>query len=249
MSVNKPATREEFRELCLRKLGSPVIKINVDPEQIEDAIEEALKYYIDYHYDGTELTYLKHQLTADDVATKTIDIPEQIVGVQSIFSMGGSSMSSSNMFSFEYQFSLSLLPDLASFTLAPYYIAQMQLNQIRELLIGNAPIRFNRHKNKLHLDMSSFRLSEGNFIVIECYTALDPEVDTDIWNDRWLQKYTSALIKKVWGMHLSKYDGIQLPGNVTLQGTKIYDDAVAELSDLEDAMRTDFSLPPLDLIM
>jgi hypothetical protein len=251
MSTNKPANRNEFTQFCLRQLGSPILQVNVTDDQIQDAVEFSLDYFQDYHFDGTNSVYVKHQITQDTYDSQSIEISPDIIGVSGVFPLdNGLGMgASSDMFSFNYQFALSTIQELSSFSLVPYYVARMEFAQIQELLVGRFPIRFNRRNNILHLDCSKEKLQIGNFIIIEAYQALDPDTDSEVWSDRWLLKYCTALIKKQWGANMYKYDGIQLPGGITMNGQKIYDMADAEVKELEDKMISDFSLPPLDLIM
>ncbi|PCJ96772.1 MAG: hypothetical protein COA52_00775 [Hyphomicrobiales bacterium] len=248
MSTYKPATRAEFKEFVLRQLGKPVIEINVSDSQVEDAVEIALSYFVDYHYDGTVNTFLKHEINANTISTMSVDVPDTVVGISNIFPIRGGAFSS-NMFSFDYQFQLSMVQDMSSFSLIDYQLTRMQIAQIQETLVGEFPIRYNRHFNKVHLDCSPGKLAVGNWLVFNCYTAIDPEVQTDVWNDRILQKHVVALVKKVFGSNLSKYEGVQLPGGMTLSGRQIYDDGVAELQQIEDEYKSDYMLPPLDLIM
>jgi hypothetical protein len=249
MSTSRPATRAEFKEFMLRQLGKPVIEINVDNDQVEDAVEIALSYYIDHHFDGAFPTFLKLQLTADNVANGYIDIPEEVVAIRRVMPLGGSS-GISNIFSYDYQFTQSLSNELASsYSLIPYFTMRMQYEQIQEMLIGQFPIRYSKHFNKLYLDCNKSKLAEGNYIVAEAYTAINPETQTDIWNDRILQRHATALLKKTWGQSMSKYEGVQLPGGLTMNGRQIYDDAITELQQIEDDYITNYSLPPEDLIM
>ncbi len=249
MSLNKPATREEFKEFCLRQLGKPVISVDVTDDQVEDCVEMALSYYTDYHYDGSEPTYLKHQITQETKDAMGFEIPNDIIGIRRIFQLGGNDTTSTNMFSFQYQFTLDMIQNLSDFSMVDYYTTRLRYAQITEMLTGHFPIRYNRHKNFLHLDCNPAKLVPGNYVLVECYTAINPNTDTDVWSDRWLIKYTTALIKKQWGQNVSKFEGVMLPGGVTLNGSKIYDDAVGDIQQLEDDMISTYSIPPLDLIM
>lgn len=249
MSTHKPATRSEFKEFCLRQLGKPVIDINVDDTQVEDAVEIALSYFIDYHYDGALPTYVKHQLTQTDIDNGYITLPEEIIGVKKVFELGSTS-ASSNMFSYDYQFVQSMVADLTmTQSLIPYFTTRMQYEQIREMLVGQFPIRYNRHFDQLHLDVNKSKLAVDNYILIDAWTSINPDTETDIWSDRMLQKHATSLIKKVWGQSMSKFEGVQLPGGTTLNGRLIYDDAVTELQQIEDEYRDNYSIPPEDIIM
>lgn len=246
MSV--PATRIDFKEYCLRALGKPVIEINVDDDQVEDRVDQALRYYYDYHFDGTEKIYFKHQVNEQTVATKQIIMPENIMGAISVFPVGDPATSSGDIFNIRYQIALNDLYTLTSVGLVPYYMAMEHLATVQEILVGKAPIRYNRHRNILHLDMDERKLQIGQFLIIEAYEIVDPEIYPDVWNDRWLQNYAVQLIKRQWGSNLTKFEGLQLPGGVTFNGAKIYDDATEEIRRLEEEMITNFSLPVHDMI-
>lgn len=243
-----PASRSEFKEYCLRKLGKPVIEINVDDDQIEDRIDESLKYYYDYHFDGSEKVYVKHQITANTISDKYITMAENVIGVVRIFQIGDPSIKSSDMFNIRYQIALNDLYQLTSVSLIPYYMAMQHLGTITEMLVGQQPIRYNRHMNKLYIDMDWTKVQVGEFLVIEAYQVVDPDVYTDAWGDRWLQEYCSAKIKYQWGTNLTKFTGLQLPGGVQFNGEKIMDDAKADITRLEQEMITSYSLPVSDMI-
>lgn len=243
-----PASRQEFKEYCLRKLGKPVIEINVDDDQVEDRIDEALKYYYDYHFDGAEKTYYKHQITEQDKENKYITLPDNINGVVRIFDVAGISMSSNDIFSIRYQIALNDLYTLTSVSMVPYYMAMQHLGLIEEMLVGKKPIRYSRHRNRLHIDMDWNVVDTGAFLIVEAYEVIDPDVWTDAWGDRWLQNYCSALIKRQWGQNLIKFEGMQLPGGVQFNGAKIHDDAVEEIRRFEEEMITSYSLPVSDMV-
>lgn len=242
-----PTTRSEFKEYCLRKLGKPVIEINVDDDQVEDRIDEALKYYWDYHFDGTERIYYKHQITANNVVDKYITLPENIIGAVRIFNIGDP-MVSNNLFDIRYQIALNDLYTLTSVSMIPYYMMFQHIQLMEQLLVGQQPIRYNRHTDKLYIDMDWEKVNVGNFLIVEAYEILDPNTYTDAWSDRWLSRYATALIKKQWGSNLTKFSGLQLPGGVQFNGDKIYNDAVNEIEAMEKDMSTSYSLPAFDMI-
>jgi hypothetical protein len=245
-----PSTRQEFKAYCLRRLGAPVIEINVDDDQLEDRIDEALKYYADYHFDGSDKVYYSHQITPTDVTNKYITLPENIIGAVRIFEIGASASSSSSLlFDINYQFAMQTMFNISNVQLAPYYIARQNLELIQQILVGQQPIRFSRHRNRLYVDTSwTNKFTVGEYLIVEAYEVIDPQVYTDVWGDRWLARYTTALFKRQWGQHLTKYVGQQLPGGVQFNGEKIYDDAEAEIAKLEEEMLTSYSLPVLDMI-
>lgn len=243
-----PTSRTEFKEYCLRKLGKPVIEINVDEDQIEDRIDESLKYYYDYHFDGSEKVYYKHQVTDTDKANKYITLPENIIGAVRIFSIGDPSIRSDDLFNIRYQIALNDLYTLTSVSMIPYYMVMQHLGLVTEMLVGRQPIRYNRHTDKLYVDMDWNSINTGEFLLVEAYEVIDPAVYTDAWGDRWLQEYATAKIKYQWGTNLTKFIGLTLPGGVQFNGEKILNDAKDEITKLEDEMISSYSLPVSDMI-
>ena len=242
-----PTTRAEFKEYCLRKLGKPVIEINVDDDQVEDRIDESLKYYYDYHFDGSEKIYYKHTVTSTDVANKYITLPENIIGAVRIFNLGDP-MVTNNLFDIRYQIALNDLYTLTSVSMVPYYMAFQHIQLMEQMLVGQQPIRYNRHTNKMYIDMDWGKVNVGYFIIVEAYEVVDPAVYSDAWGDRWLQQYCTEKIKYQWGTNLSKFNGMQLPGGVTFNGQNIKQEADAAIQDLEKEMITSYSLPVSDMI-
>lgn len=245
-----PTTRQEFKDYCLRKLGAPVIEINVDDDQVEDRIDEAIKYFNDYHYDGAEKLYYKHQVTQDDVTNKYIDIGDTtIIGITRIFQIGLSALSSNDIFSINYQIALNDMYNLTSMSMIPYYLARTHLQLIQELLVGQQSIRFNKHTNKIYVDMDWNNVHPGMFLIFEAYKVLDPEEYSDMWSDRWLQNYATVLIQEQWGRVLTKFTNVQLSaGGNMFNGTRILDDAQKERAKLEEEMIYTFSLPAYDFV-
>jgi hypothetical protein len=224
-----------------------VIEINVDDDQVEDRVEEALKYYWDYHFDGTEKVFYKKQITAEDIANKYITLPQNIIGAVSIFDIGDF-IAVNNIFNIRYQIALNDLYTLTYQSMVPYYMAFQQIQLLEQLLVGKQPIRYNRNTNKLFVDTDWNKLTEGYFLVVEAYSIVDPADYVDVWNDRWLQRYATELIKKQWGSNLTKFVGMQLPGGITFNGEKIYNDAHDAIEKLEAEMISSYSLPVTDMI-
>jgi hypothetical protein len=243
-----PTTKATFKEYCLRKLGKPVIEINVDDDQVDDRIDEALRYWYDYHFDGSEKIYYKHAITNTDVTNKYITLPENIIGAVSIFSIGDPSLSSDDLFNIRYQIALNDVYTLTNVSLVPYYMVMEHLALMTELLVGKQPIRYSRHKDRLYVDMDWNTVAVGSFLLVEAYEVVDPETFTDAYNDRWLQNYATTLIKEQWGSNLTKFSGMSLPGGVQFNGEKIYNDAVDARTKMEQEMISSYSLPVLDMI-
>ena len=244
----QPTTRTEFREWCLRKLGKPVIEINVDIDQIEDRIDEALSYYWDYHFDGSEKGYVKHKITASDITNQYITIPDNIIGIVNLFPIGSSITASSGIFNVQYQFVLNNIHNMGAGNLSNFYMTMANLRLMEEMLVGAQPIRYNRHINRLFVDVDWERLVVDEYLVVECYKIVDPAVYSDVYKDRWLQSYASAKIKYQWGSNLTKFNGMTLPGNIQFNGEQILNDAREEIRALEEEMLSSYSLPITDLI-
>ena len=239
----KPTTRKEFKEYCLRKIGAPVIQINVADEQVEDRVDEALSFWNDYHYNGSEHIYLKHKLTQEDIDNGYITVPERILGVSRIFELNSSISTGSGMFNVTYQFVLNNLNDLTGYSIQNYFMTMQSIRFMQEWLVGWPMIRYNKHSNKVYLDMSKSKLSTDHYIIVEAYDILDGSEYADIWSDRWLQNYATVLIREQWGLNLTKFTNMQLVGGVQFNGQQILSDATAERKELEEEAKN--SLQPL----
>ena len=172
-----------------------------------------------------------------------IELPENIIGVVGIFDLTNAITNISNMFSIQYQIALNEIWSLSSYSMVPYYTTIQHLNLIQQLLVGQQPVRYTRHRNRLHIDMAWQRVIPGQYLVVDAHEVIDPDVFTDVWKDRWLLHYGTQLVKKNWGTNLKKFEGMPLPGNITFNGQKIYDEAVREIAKLEEEMVKTYSLP------
>jgi hypothetical protein len=242
-----PTSRSAFKEYCLRKLGKPVIEINVDDDQVDDRIDESLRYFWDYHFDGTEKGFLKHQITEEDITNRYIPVPDNIIGITNIFEIG-QALNTNNLFNIRYQIALNDLYTLTSVAMTPYYMAMQHVQFLEQMLVGKQPLRYNRHTSKLYIDMKWDIVSVGDYIIAEVYDIVDPDVYTKAWGDRWLARYTTCLIKQQWGQNLKKFEGMKMPGGLTFNGQKIYDEATQERVELEKEMIYTYSLPATDMI-
>ena len=309
----KPTTRRQFKDYCLRRLGFPVIDINVDEDQVEDRIDDALQFFEDYHFDGVEKLFMKHKITDEDISRRWIYVPDAVVFVTGIFPFDDSN-SSINMFYLRYQLRLHDLYDFTSVSYVSYEITMQHIQTLSLLFSGKPQFRFNRKQNKLFLDVDWDRdLTAGEYVVVECYRAMRPDSVTligtvtgnttsntligygttfdqeivendfisiggeskqvrhiesptqitlvnpmssnvnnvsvtvagvsDVWDDRFLKRYATALIKYQWGSNLSKFAGIQMPGGVTLDGPRIMEEARGEIDKIEEEMYNMSSLP------
>ena len=236
-------SREQLKDYCLRRLGAPVIEINLDDDQIEDRIDDAFQFYREYHYDAVEMVYLKHEITSTDLANQYIPVPDSVVGVSRMLPFTNRS-DGTNIFSIRYQLLVNDLYSLMSTNLIYYAQVKTELELINQLLTGIKPVRFNRHMNRLYMDMDwTGDVDVGTFIIVECYRILDPETYRDVYNDMFLKRYATALLKRQWGENLKKFSGMQLPGGVTINADVIYQDALAEIDKIESEMQSRFELP------
>ena len=297
----KPNTRSTLKDYCLRNLGKPVIDINVDEDQIEDRIDEAVQYFSQYHTDGVERMYLKYKVTADDIvrlrtnksfnvvekgtyadnieletATNTVlegdgdlikedgtplhtedstivettyeetqnylVIPDAVISVINIFPL--SDRANLNMFDVRYQLRLNDLYDFSSTSIVHYEMTMRHLDFLDHILVGEKPIRFNALSNRLYIDMDwQEDIDADEYLIIECYRQLDPAQHTNMFNDIYLKRYTTALIKKQWGQNLSKFNGTAMLGGVTLNGPELFSSAVNEVQKLEEEIRINYEEP------
>ena len=262
-----PTTKATFKSYCLRALGFGVIDINVSDDQVDDRIDEALQYFAQYHYDGIEKMYLKYQITEADVtraatnttttATDTIDstitasfgegngfipMPSSVVSVIQIFPFDDSA--TNNMFDIRYQLRLNDLYDFSSTSIIHYQMTMQQLDHLSHILVGEKPVRFNQHQNRLYVDMDwTNDVSVGEYLIIECYRKIDPASYADIFDDIYLKRYATALIKRQWGANLSKFNGVATLGGVSMNGEQIYSQAIEEIQRLEEQIQLSFETP------
>jgi|TARA_B110000858_G_scaffold78795_1_gene91336 hypothetical protein len=243
-----PNSRDTLIDYCKRRLGEPVIEVNVDPDQLEDRLDDAIALYQEYHSDATNRTYLKHVLTADDITNKYIPISNNVIYVSKLLPFGSSALGGTGMFSIKYQMHLNGFADLQNFggDMAYYHQMQMYMSTLDMQLNGTPIVNFQRRMNRLYLygNIEDKDISEGNTIIAEVYATVDPDTHTSIYNDMFMKDYTTALIKQQWGANLIKFEGMQLPGGVMLNGRQIYDDATADIAQLRENLRLEQELPP-----
>ena len=248
MSQSQPANKEELKDFCLRQLGYPVIQINVDDEQVNDAIELAFEFWNEFHFNGTERTYVKHQITNTDLTNKYIPVSDNLIGAIRVFPVGGSHLAMS-FFDLRYQLRLNDLWDLSSTSYTNYTLTMQHLATLDLLFTGQQPIRFNRITNKLYIDWDwENDISAGEWIVVEGIIVTDPVVYTRVWNDRMLKKLATAYVKRQWGQNMSKFDKMPLPGGVTMRGSEIRDEAMTEITNIEQEIRNTYESPPSLLV-
>ena len=359
--MSQPASRSDLKEYALRRLGKPVLEINVDDDQIDDLIDDALQMFNERHYNGSERMFLKHKFTENDVANfKGLDreesvhmyfgsiltvklieqgtsgyttennvsttggsgdqgasfsvtakdgkvtkvelpesvrtgtggtgfnykvgdiltinqsgsssdaqievtsvddktvwerrdnflrVPPSVLGINKVFGIKGSNIRS-NLFGLEYQLFLNDLYQFGSVDILSYYMVKSYLETL-DMVLNNGnfiPFRFNQRQDRLYIDTDRDFVDEGAFVIIDCYRLLDPTENTQVFNDPFLKRYVTALIKKQWGQNLIKFQGAQLPGGITMNGRQLYDDAIAEIAEIEAEMSSRYELPPMDMI-
>ena len=242
-----PNSRATLIDYAKRKLGDPVIEINVDEDQLEDRVDEALQYYQEFHSDATLRTFLKHQVTSTDITNEYITLAADITYVSKMFPISSSFNNSFNFFDIKYQMMLNDIADLQNFAgdLAYYEQMQQYLSLLDVKLNGHPQVQFARRQNRLYIhgDFADQDVKAGEYIIAEVYKIIDPNAHTSIYDDRWLKEYTTALIKQQWGTNLIKFEGMQLPGGVILNGRQIYDDATTDLERLRELIRIEHELP------
>ena len=238
-----------LKEYCLRRLGHPVIEINVDEEQCDDRVSDALQYFAEYHFDGVEKVFLKHTITQTDIDNEYIAMDDPVISVIRVLPIPNFNAFQTGFFNEEFQLRIQ---DLNSFTGSSLINWQMSLqnwSMVDHLFTVTPTIHFNRKQNKLYLETNwSDKFSVGDILIVEAYRILDPSTYTEIYDDMFLKKYTAALIKRQWGENLKKFEGVQLPGGVTLNGKTIYDEAVEEITKIEEEMNMKWELPPTGLL-
>lgn len=272
----KPTSRQELIDYCLRKLGAPVLEINIDEDQIDDAVDDALQYFHERHFDGVERMYLKYKITQADIdrgkakspngpgivtttgtdgintfnfyeSSNYIQVPDSVIGIEKVFKFDTSDISG-GMFSIKYQLFLNDLYYFNSVELLQYSMVKRYLEDIDFLLKTDKQIRFNKRQNRLYLDIEWGQKSADTFLILDCYRILDPNDFTKVYNDSFLKRYLTALLKRQWGQNLIKFRGVKLPGGIELNGREIYEDAEKEIADIRQRMSNEYELPPLDFI-
>lgn len=238
------STRQELIDYCLRRLGAPVIKINVDEMQLEDRIDDAIAFFTDYHFDGVQQLYLRHQITQEDIDNTYITIPQSVIAVTGVVAMDQSKTAGFNPFDVNYQLRQSELYNFSNMSIIHYDMMQSYLSLLKFEFNSQPRLQFNRYQGKMFLNISwKTQLGVGDYLIIECYRVLDPAQYPLVWNDRFLRDYATALIKRQWAANLKKFAGVQLPGGVTLDGNSMYSEADAEVQRIEEQMQQRYELP------
>ena len=250
----KPQSRNQLIDYCLRRLGYPVIEINVDDEQIEDRVDDALQMFMEHNSEGSSRIAQFVEITSTDISNGYVDLNtafsgvynDRILSVTRVFPINDST-SSINFFDLKYQMRLNDLTDLATGIGDLAYLEQMEqyLSTIDLKLTGHPQVNFNRIDAKLYIqgDLGAGgELNAGDKIMVEMFVSTDASF-ANVYNNVFVKEYTTALLKLQWGENLVKFDGITLPGGVTLNGRQIVEDAKAEIEIIRQRIFNEYDTP------
>ena len=268
----KPSTRQGLVDYALRQNGAPVLEINIEDDQLDDLMDDAIQFYNGRNSDGYIRTHVKikwseamrNNMVTDTTTTiaagtsnalavdyseqnNYVKMPEYVTSVIKVFPFVSKNVT--NLFDVRYQWRLNDLWDLTNTEILTYEMVNRRLEDIYFLLEGQKQTRFQHRGNKLYLDLDwKTDVNTDDFLVLECYRAIDPTADTAVYNDLWMKRYMTALVKRQWGANLIKFQGAQLPGGITMNGEFIYNEGKAAVEKLEEEMLTVYETMPLDMI-
>ena len=242
-------TRQGLIDYCLRRLGAPVTEINVDDEQVSDRIDDAIEFFQEYHFDGVEKVFLKYTITQTDIDNEYIAAADPIVSVLRILPVPNFNAFQTGFFNEEFQLRLNDLEHFRSSTMINWAMSQTNFSLVENLFGVQPTLMFNRKQNKIYLETDwSNKFKVGTILIIEAYRILDPATYTEVYNDMFLKKYATALIKQQWGSNLKKFTGVTLPGGISLDGQTIFTEATEEITKIEEEMNMKYELPPDGII-
>ena len=244
-------SRQGLIDYCLRRLGQPVIEINIDDDQLDERVDDSLEFFQEYHFDGVEKVFLKHIITQTDIDNEYIPMGDPVspdggpvISVVRVLPIPSFDSFQGGFFNEEYQLRLNDLNNFSGSSLIQWSMTLTNFSEIEQLFSIAPTMMFNRKQNRVYLEADwSEKFSVNDILVIEAYRALDPAVYPEVWNDMFLKKYTTALIKRQWGENLKKFQGVVLPGGITLDGKTIYDEAVEEIRQIEEEVSLKYELP------
>lgn len=237
-----PTNRATFIEWIKRRLGSPVINIEIADTQCDDLVDAALQLWREYHYDATERTYLKHQITSTDLTNKYIPCTDDIISVVRVVKFDEANV---NLFDIRYQLRLQDFYNFSNVSMQHYVITMDKLALLDHLLNPEPSINFSRFTDKIHVNIDwQNKVKVGDYLIFEVYKAIDAGGTTKIFQDRWLQRYTTAMFKQQWGANLKKFGNIQMLGGTIYSGQQLFDEATQEMETLEDQLHNDYQAPP-----
>ena len=237
-------SRQGLIDYCLRRLGQPVIEINVDEDQLDERVDDALEFFQEYHFDGVEKVFTKHILTQQDIDNEYIKTDDGVISVVRVLPIPSFDAFSGGFFNEEYQLRLNDLNNFSGTSLIQWEMTQQNFSLVEELFSIAPTMLFNRKQNRVYLETDwNDKFSVGDILIIEAYQSLNPATYPEVYNDMFLKKYATALIKRQWGENLKKFTGVVLPGGITLDGKTIYDEAVEEIRLIEEEMSLKYELP------
>tara|TARA_B100001750_G_scaffold35053_1_gene24876 strand:- start:82 stop:825 length:744 start_codon:yes stop_codon:yes gene_type:complete len=242
-------TRQGLIDYCLRRLGSPVTEINVDDEQVSDRIDDAIEFFQEYHFDGVEKVFLKHEIKQVDINNEYLTVEDAVISVLRVLPIPNFNAFQTGFFNEEYQLRLNDLENFQGSTMINWAMSQTNFSLVEHLFGIQPTLLFNRKQNKVYLETDwEKKFDVGTILIIEAYRSLDPTTYTEVYNDMFLKKYATALIKQQWGSNLKKFTGVTLPGGITLDGQTIFSEATEEIVKIEEEMNMKFELPPDGII-
>jgi len=239
------STRPQLIDYCLRRLGAPVTEINVDDEQISDRIDDAIEFFQEYHFDGVEKFYLKKTIEQNDITNGYLSIPDAVISVLRVLPIPNFSAFQTGMFNEEYQLRLAEMDNFSTSSLINWSMQLTNYELITHLFSVQPTMMYNRKQDRVYLETDwEKKFDVGSILIIECYRVLNPETYPQVYNDMFLKKYATALIKQQWGSNLKKFTGVVLPGGVSLDGQTIFTEATEEITKIEDEVSLKYELPP-----
>ena len=237
-------SRQGLIDYCLRRLGQPVVEINIDDDQLDERIDDALEYFQEYHFDGVEKVFTKHTITAGNITNEYINTDNSIISVVRVLPIPSFDSFQGGFFNEEYQLRLNDLQNFTGSGLIDWSMRLRSFSEVEQLFSISPQMHFNRKQDRVYIETDwAEKFTAGDILIIEAYKILDPNTWTQVWNDMFLKQYSTALIKRQWGENLKKFQGVVLPGGITLDGKTIYDEAVEELRLIEEQVSLKYELP------
>lgn len=236
-----PLSREEFKQYCLRRLGQGAVTVNITDEQAEDRIDEALYFFREYHDEGIERMFIKIQVTQTDIDNKYVIIPSNVIQIEQVIPLSNIT-SENSIFSDEYQYWTHNAHEITNSDLQYFVVGMRHLEMIEHTFDYLTPFEYNRITRKLQLFDNWTKFNVDDYLVLLGYVVIDESV-AELWSNRFFMLYATQLMKLQWGENLSKYGGIVMLGGVTFDGTRIRQEAVDDITKLEEEIKTLESAP------
>ena len=237
-------SRQGLIGYCLRRLGQPVVEINIDEDQLEERVDDALEYFQEYHFDGVEKVFTKHTITQGNIDNEYVNTDNSIISVVRVLPIPSFDSFSGGFFNEEYQLRLNDLNNFSGSSLIQWSMSLRNFAEIEQLFQIAPQMMWSRKQDRVYLECDwAEKFNVGDVLVIEAYKILDPNTWPQVWNDMFLKQYATDLIKRQWGENLKKFTGVVLPGGITLDGKTIYDEAVEEIRQIEEQVSLKYELP------